>query len=92
MHSEELYRSAVFAIAIGALALWLGAKMVRRPVETTERMIHVVRRGRPLPKWARPHPGVVRPAIRVQGAVLAGFGIAMMILGVYQWVASRGAP
>jgi hypothetical protein len=89
MTRSDLSTSAVFAVAIGAALLWLGARMFRRPVETNQQVIDAVRRGRPLPSWARPHPDTVRPIVRGQGAVLVAVGAGLLVLGAYMWLLSK---
>lgn len=81
--TRDLHTSAVFAAVIGTVLCLLGGKMVRRPVETTQRMIDFARGGRPLAKWARPNADTVRTVVRVEGAVLIALGCGLLMLAVY---------
>jgi threonine/homoserine/homoserine lactone efflux protein len=85
MTRGDLHTSAVFAVAIGAVLLWFGTKMFSRPVETTQQIRYFVRRDRPTPKWARPHPDAVRLAARTVGAMLIALGLGLLVLGAYEW-------
>jgi hypothetical protein len=85
MARGDLHTSAVFAAAIGAVLVWFGTKLFRRPVETRQQMIDFVRRGKPGPRWASPHPDSVRPVIRVEGAFLVVLGLGLLMLAAYIW-------
>jgi hypothetical protein len=84
MTRGDLHTSAVFAFVIGAVLVWFGTKMFRRPVETTQQLMYFVRRDRPAPKWARPHPDPVRSAARQIGATLIALGLGLLVLGAYE--------
>jgi hypothetical protein len=73
-------------VLLGAALLWFGERLLARPVETHKALSEFGQRGHKLPDWlqSRPFPRFLKG----YGAFLMAVGVALVVGGVWLYVAS----